>query len=116
VVPKPQIHAHTPAAPGARPYDSLNVDVKPSLLKQVPPSYPPEAKRRKIEDTVVLRLLISEEGSVREVTFLRRAKKDPAFNDAAVSAVRRWTFSPAQKKGRRVACWFNVAVPFQLKR
>ena len=90
--------------------------MKPRVLTQVAPVYPPEAKRRQAEDTVVLRVLISAGGTVSDVAFLRHAQEDASFDAAAASAVRRWTFSPAQKNGEPVACWFNVAVPFRLKK
>ena len=115
-VSRPKIRASAPASTSIGPYESIDVEVKPRILEQVPPIYPAEAKRRRIEDTIVLRLLISEKGSVEEVQFLRRARKERAFDDAALKAVKQWRFAAAQKKGRRVACWFNVAVPFFLKR
>lgn len=115
-VSRPKVRASAPASASIGPYESIDVEVKPTILEQVPPIYPAEAKRRRIEDTIVLRLLISEKGSVEEVQFLRRARKERAFDDAALKAVKQWRFAAAQKKGRRVACWFNVAVPFFLKR
>jgi len=55
-------------------------------------------------------------GRVDQVQVLRGSKKDLAFDQAAIAAVRQWVFSPAQKAGKPVACWFSVAVPFQLLR
>lgn len=97
-------------------FETTGVDVPPRVVSQVPPEYPPGAMRRRVEDTVVLRLLISRRGTLTDVEFLRRSQKDRAFNTAAVNAVRQWTFAPARKDGRPVSCWLNVAVPFARKR
>jgi protein TonB len=97
-------------------YDMNDVDVKPSVLSSPAPEYPPDARRRRQEDTVVLSVLVSETGRPLEVKVLRKAKKVPAFDTAAVAAVRGWTFKPARRQGKAVRCWYSVGVPFQLRR
>jgi hypothetical protein len=29
--------------------------------------------------------------------------------------VRKWSFSPARKRGQAVSCWYNVGVPLRLE-
>ncbi len=95
-------------------YEATQVDERPVALTQVEPEYPPEARRRGIEDIVVLRLLVTSTGHVADVQVLRKSQKDPGFDGAAVAAVRQWTFRPARRRGETVACWFNVGVPFKI--
>jgi protein TonB len=89
--------------------------VKPRVATQSPPAYPESARQRGLQATVVLKVLVTETGLVSDVRVLRSAKVDPAFDEAAMQAVRRWTFTPGTKKGQPVACWYNVGVPFQLE-
>jgi protein TonB len=105
-----------PVRPPDGPFQSTEVDIPPKVLTQVAPEYPESAKRRKLQDTVVLSVLVSKTGAVTDVRYLRRSQKDPAFNDAAATAVRQWTFTPARLMGRPVACWFNIGVPFGRRR
>lgn len=109
------------AAPVARPaarqvYGTTEVDERPQVLKQVAPVHPPDLARRGIEDVVVLKVLVARDGRAEEVQVLRGSRKDDRFDAAAVAAVQQWTFAPARKSGEPVASWYNVGVPFQLKR
>jgi periplasmic protein TonB len=96
-------------------YQVTEVDVKPAVVKAVPPVYPTEAARRRVEDVVVVKALVGEDGRVADVQVLRGSSKDAAFDAAAIKAVQEYRFTPAQKKGRPVPCWFNLGVPFQMR-
>jgi TonB family protein len=61
-------------------------------------------------------MLISESGEVLETRVLRGARADAQFEKSAMEAVRQWKFKPAIKDGQAVRVWFNVAVPFQLRK
>jgi protein TonB len=92
------------------------VDVPPRVEMQSPPEYPEVARSLKLEDVVVVSVLVSETGSVSDARVLRHSSKWRGFDDAAVAAVRRWRFAPASDGGRHVACWYNVGVSFRLPR
>ncbi|MEW5982518.1 MAG: TonB family protein [Acidobacteriota bacterium] len=102
--------------PRGRVYEPGQVDQRPVVTRQVEPVYPPDAARRGVEDVVVLKVVVLATGRVDDVEVLRRSKKDAAFDAAAMAAVRQWEFSPARRDGTAVNCYYNVAVPFQLKR
>jgi serine/threonine-protein kinase len=99
------------AAPG-RVYQTTEVDVKPEVLTQVAPGYPEEVAKQKVEDVVVLQVLVDASGRPQDIKLLRGSRRAPLLDGAAAAAVRQWTFSPARKNGQPVPCWFNVGVPF----
>lgn len=106
-----------PAAAGdQRVYSVTDVDERPKVLNQVEPVYPADLARRGIEDVVVLKVLVARDGRAEEVQVLRGSRKDATFDRAAIAAVQQWVFAPARKGGEPVASWYNVGVPFQLKR
>lgn len=89
------------------------VDVRPEVQGRVAPRLPSHLGSRQVEDVVVLRVLVSPTGQASDVRVLRASKVDASLDDAAVAAVRQWRFTPAQKGGRPVSCWFSVGVPIR---
>jgi serine/threonine-protein kinase len=103
----------TPAvAAPARAYQTTEVDVKPEVLTQVAPNYPDEVARQRVQDIVILQVLVDAAGKPQNIKLLRGSRKAPLLDGAAAAAVRQWTFSPARKNGQPVPCWYNVGVPF----
>jgi TonB family protein len=94
----------------------LTPDVtKPVLVKKVEADYPPVARQKKVEGTVILGLLVDENGQVSDVQVLRPAGGSSGLNEAAVTAVRKWTFRPAVKAGKRVKVRVSYPIVFKLK-
>ena len=62
-----------------------------NLIHNVPPQYPPEAGRERIEGTVVLMAVIGADGSVKE---LQVESGLPVLAQAAVEAVKQWRYKP----------------------
>jgi TonB family protein len=60
---------------------------------------------------VVLRVLVSETGSPLDIVVLERARGQ--LTEAAVEAVRGWSFDAAIKNGRPVQSWTIVRIPFE---
>jgi TonB family protein len=89
--------------------------VKPELQNRVQPVYPPVARAKKIQGTVILSLLVSEGGDVADVKVLREAGGSTGLNEAAVAAAKRWKFRPAVKNGKRVKVWVTYPVSFKLE-
>lgn len=76
------------------------------------PVYPIEARAEGVSGVVVLETTLSAEGRVTDVKVLRSA--DDRLADAAVDAVRQWTFEPATLDGEPVAVWYVLTVRFNL--
>ncbi len=88
------------------PTDEYLVSKMPSVAAEVRIPYPPEAREKKIEGKVVMELLIDAEGKVRSATVL----SGPGFglNEAALEAIYRFKFKPAEVDGKPVA----VKIPY----
>lgn len=90
--------------------------------KQVPrviagsrPVYPDEARRNAWEGRVYVKLLISASGTVEDAS-LSESSGYECLDQAAVSALQTWQFSPARNEsGQPVAAGVIVPVRFNLK-
>lgn len=106
----------TPVAP-PKPKKMEPVDLPENATPPVPdpdnaaPSYPEAARAAGQEGLVILKLAISEKGKIRSIEVL---KSDPAFDDAAIDAVKRWKFTPAMVSGSPIAVYRIVKIPFRL--
>lgn len=92
-------------------FDRAQVNEPPRVESQVAPRMPDSLQGQPLDDVVVLRVLVSNTGRPATVNVLRKSKAGAGLDAAVVAAVKRWTFSPAQRRGQPVNCWFNVGVP-----
>jgi len=92
----------------------LDPGVTPPQKRESPaPSYPLVAVQRNSQGIVELRLLVDENGQVAEVEVVKPVE---LLTDAAIKAVKRWTFYPARKDGVPVKVWIAQPVEFRLTR
>jgi len=124
----PRSHPHRPSAPAttqpaehtelaslaAGPPTAI-VPPRPvaGLAGNVAPSYPESARRRGEQGRVMLRVTVSSEGSPMDVS-VADSSGHPILDEAAVSAVRRWRFTPATQAGRPLVATAEVPVVFHL--
>lgn len=90
------------------PFELTQVDVRPQITRQVAPRVPDGATKPEV---VVVRVLVSPAGRAADVRVVRGARDNRAYDEAAVAAVKEWTFTPAQKRAKAVSCWMHVGVP-----
>jgi len=83
----------------------------PKKIKDVRPEYPAQAKRDGIQGVIVLGCLIDEEGKVVET---KPVKSIPELEEAAVEAVRQWTYEPTLLDGVPVRVAMTITVNFRL--
>jgi len=81
----------------------------------VPPEYPQAARRAGQQGTVIVLASCSATGVVEDVA-LAQSSGFPLLDEAALEAVRRWTFAPATLDGVAVASFVRVPVDFVLRR
>ena len=84
----------------------------PKRTKFVAPVFPPEAQSRGERGIVVVELLIDEQGKVSSATITRSV---PAFDEAALAAVRQWEYEVTKVDGRAVPIRLPVPITFALK-
>ena len=75
------------------------------------PAYPPAARRLGEEGLVILRVLVNPSGASQSVQ-VYRSSGHPRLDEAAVQAILRWTFVPAERGRRPVMAWLLVPVRF----
>jgi TonB family protein len=94
------------------PYVRVSQGVSRGLLvKKVDPEYPPEARRGRVEGTVVLHVLISKAGDVATVELV---SGDPMLAPAAIDAVKQWKYKPYLLHEEPVAVDTQITVNFTL--
>ena len=82
-----------------------------NLVTSVPPAYPPLATAARVQGNVLLQVEISVQGLVQNVTVL---SGHPLLNEAAIQAVRKWTYKPIIVNGQTVPVITTVTVNFTL--
>lgn len=103
-----EINAAAQAASAASKAREGAVDELPRIVSNPSPVYPPQALLAGITGRVVLRVMVDESGAARRVNLLTSSGHEP-LDAAALTAVRRWKFRPAQLDGKSVR--YEVAVP-----
>jgi protein TonB len=78
------------------------------------PIYPAAARRQGLQGLVVLRVIVSAQGTARDVAVLT-SSGHPILDDAAAAAVRGWRFEPATRGGVPTSGSADVPVRFTLQ-
>jgi protein TonB len=79
-----------------------------------PPRYPRAARRRGAQGTVVLSVYVDAQGRVANL-WLLESSGYRVLDNAALDAVKKWSFEPGRKGNMKVAMWVNVPVRFELQ-
>ncbi|MCU1230551.1 MAG: uncharacterized protein JWO97_3435 [Acidobacteria bacterium] len=88
-------------------------DVKaPAVINRVEPTYTAEALASRISGIVILEAIIDRTGHVSNVEVLKPLPF--GLDQAAVDAVRKWTFRPGTLNGWPVDVLFNLTINFEL--
>lgn len=82
-----------------------------NLIYKVQPVYPPLARSARVQGSVVLRAIISRNGTIEDLTVL---SGHPLLTGAAIEAVRRWRYRPYMLNGDPVEVETRVTVNFIL--
>jgi TonB family protein len=92
---------------------ATSVDQGPVLLNNPQPRYTEEARKNKIQGTVLVRVLIGSDGQVKRVTVTRSLPD--GLDEQAIQAAYQLRFKPAMKSGQPVSFWKAVAIEFNLR-
>jgi TonB family protein len=99
-------------APVDPPAEDLPIEVMPAVLEHAEAEYPADARAQGLEGVVTLRITLDAEGSVTAVEVVGPAGH--GFDEAAVDAVKRTTWSPARTAAGPVAVVFDFQYGFTL--
>lgn len=113
VVPQPEPSPAKPEPVKPEPAEPL-LQVRARYRRNPAPDYPDEARRRRQEGVVLLRVQVNAKGRVEGVE-VERSSGTPSLDQAATRAVRRWEFEPARRGDAPVASTVTVPVRFRLE-
>src|ERR1700722_7094605 len=81
------------------------------LIRKVQPNYPPLARQARISGTVVLRAVISKDGSIENLQLI---SGHPMLVQSALDAVKQWRYKPYLLNGEPVEVDTEIQVNFTL--
>lgn len=102
----------TPAPPAPAPVTPPSANA--AYLKNPAPEYPQMAQRRGWEGTVLLRVEVTASGKPGQIQ-IQKSSGRPALDDAALAAVKRWSFVPAKQGDVAQSGWVSVPIDFKLR-
>ena len=125
IVPPPRVKPQArpkPATPKVRPAAVATpkaaapalVEARPSARGNRPPHYPETARRNGWTGLCMVRVSVTAQGRAASVS-LARSSGHGILDQAALTAVRQWKFSPRIVRGNPVACAVEVPVNFSLR-
>jgi TonB family protein len=89
--------------------DNIRTPIK---ITDAKPVYPPIAQSARIQGAVILEALIDDQGNLVNARVVRSI---PLLDAAALDAVSKWKYTPADLDGRLVAVVMTVTVNFMLQ-
>jgi len=112
-----------PAEPAVTPHPTTRNDTAqvytvggdvtaPVPIYKPEPAYTKEARAAKLQDTVILWIVVDASGNVTDVKLVRGV--DKGLDESAMQTLRTWKFKPAMKKGKTVPVRVVVEVSFKL--
>jgi len=84
----------------------------PKILHFEKPGYPEMARRASIEGTVLVKVLVGPDGTVKQAVLLRGV--NPIVDREALKAARKCTFIPGKQRNIPVKAWMALPYVFRL--
>src|SRR6266511_3381700 len=85
---------------------------EPRIIHKVQPAYPAEAKKDKLEGTVLIEVRIGKDGKVADA---RVKSGHPTLAEAALAAVRQWRYEPVLGRDKKpVEVALTITINFRL--
>ena len=84
-----------------------------AYLNNPAPTYPPMARRFGEQGRVLLKVLVSETGNAEKVQ-IENSSGYNKLDQAAIEAVKQWTFIPAKRSNQAISAYVLVPIKFSL--
>jgi TonB family protein len=110
----PQPPPNQPSLPAVESPQQIRVEegvTRGSIIKKVQPKYPKDARKNRVQGTVVLQARISKTGDVAD---LRVISGDELLVPAAIKAVEQWKYRPYLLKGQPIEVQTRITLNFTL--
>ncbi len=78
------------------------------------PPYPEEARKKRMEGEVLLRVEVLANGRVGQIE-VKRSCGHEILDRSALSTVKQWKFIPASRGNGPIPCWVNIPIKFRLQ-
>jgi periplasmic protein TonB len=85
---------------------------EPKRIAGSPPEYPMIARNARVQGVVILETVINERGEVGRIKVLRSV---PLLDNAAITAVQQWRYTPTLLNGVPVSVLMTITVNFTLQ-
>lgn len=107
---------YPPPPPPPPPAPQLRAELWPesAMISKTEPEYTEEARRAGIEGTVMLSVIVDEEGRPVSMRVIDSAPKPTGLEESALEAIKNWRFQPRILNGQPVAVHLTVQVNFRL--
>ena len=102
-----------PPATTTAPSPTPGVDTKPVRLSAPNPRYTEKARANGTQGSVVLRVLVNEDGGVNAISVVRGLPD--GLTEQAIAAARLTKFKPAMKDGKPVPYWVILEINFNIR-
>lgn len=103
-----------PFGPGAF-QDCVDGAVKPTLIRDVKPTYTGAAMQARIQGLLLVDAVVLPNGTVGDVRILYSLDRDLGLDQAGVAAIRQWRFKPGTIRGAIVPMIVRIELSFRLK-
>lgn len=104
-----------PVGSTVKPASASKVDRLPTKITGPLPRYPQWARRGNLEAVVMVRFIVTAEGTVEDVK-IHEIDGDERFGAEAIRAISQWRFRPAIRAGKSIPCWCFQKVSFEFTR
>jgi len=92
-------------------FSLTDLDQAPRVIMQPSPEYPAALRKQKLDGTVYVLFMVDRTGRVDNP--IVQKSTNPAFEQAALQAVKRWKFEPGKRNGQAVV--FRMRIPITFK-
>jgi protein TonB len=84
------------------------------LIKEVKPTYTPQALLNRIQGTVVLEAVVTGDGCASQIRVVRSLDRG-GLDEEAIAAVTQWRFEPGRLAGAPVDVIVTIMVDFLIR-
>lgn len=96
-----------------KPSEQEDIYISPRVIKSYPPRYPISAKIKNIEGKVIIKFVVTKEGTVRDIEVIESFPIG-VFDEAAIKCIEKFRFEPATKNGKPFDVTAKMPIEFTL--